>query len=211
MYPKIREMTTFLLIRHGVTDSVGKRIMGRVPGIHVNAAGRKEVDSLAEWVAGVKLAAVYSSPLERAVDTAEAIARPHGLEIVRDDAFGEIGFGDWTGRELSELDAEDHWRRWNTVRSLTRAPNGELTLEVQLRVYNRMTELRARYPEQNVAIVSHGDPIRAVIAHLAGIPVDLVLRQRIDTASVSAVRLGDWAPEILGINLRPGGLEWLNA
>jgi broad specificity phosphatase PhoE len=204
-------MTTFLLIRHGATDAVGKRIMGRLPGIHVNAEGRKEVESLAQWVARVRLAAVYSSPLERALYTAEAIAARHGLEVARDPAFGEIAFGDWTGRELSELEAQDHWRRWNAVRSLTRAPNGELTLEVQLRVYNRMQQLRSRHPEQNVAIVSHGDPIRAILAHLAGIPVDLALRLRIDTASVSGVRLGDWAPEILGLNQRPGGLEWLHA
>jgi probable phosphoglycerate mutase len=203
-------MTTFLLIRHGAVDAVGRRIMGRLPGIHVNAEGRKEVELLAEWVAGVRLAAVYSSPLERALYTAEAIAARHRLEVARDPAFGEIDFGDWTGRELAELEAQDHWRRWNAVRSLTRAPNGELTLEAQLRVYNRMQQLRARHPEQNVAIVSHGDPIRAVIAHLAGIPVDLALRLRIDTASVSAVRLGDWTPEILGLNQRPGGLEWLN-
>jgi probable phosphoglycerate mutase len=176
----------------------------------VNDAGRKEVESLAEWVAGVKLAALYSSPLERAIDTADAIAKAHRLEVVRDEAFGEIRFGDWTGRELSELDAEDHWRRWNTVRSLTRAPKGELMLEVQLRFYQRLTELRAKHPGQTVAVVSHGDPIRAVVAHLAGIPVDLVLRLRIETASVSTVRLGDWAPEILGVNQRPGGLEWLN-
>jgi probable phosphoglycerate mutase len=204
-------MTTFLLIRHGATDWVGRRIMGWSPGIHVSPSGRAEVEDLAESLSEVKLAAVYSSPLDRALDTATAVARRHGMEASPHEAFGEIRFGDWTGRELIELDREDHWRRWNTVRSLTRAPRGELTLEVQLRMYHALTELRDRHPEQNVAVVSHGDPIRAVIAHLAGVPVDLALRLRIDTASVSVVRLGDWGPEIMGVNQRANGLGWLKA
>ena len=202
-------MTTFLLIRHGATEWVGQRIMGWTPGISVSFSGRAEVASLAESLAEVKLAAVYSSPLERALDTATAIARRQGMEASPHQAFGEIRFGDWTGRELRELDKEEHWRRWNTVRSLTRAPRGELTLEVQLRVYDALTELRDRHPEQKVAVVSHGDPIRAVIAHLAAIPLDLALRLRIDTASVSVVRLGDWEPEIMGVNQRANGLGWL--
>jgi broad specificity phosphatase PhoE len=206
---KIIVMTTFLLIRHGVTDWVGQRLMGWTPGIHVSSSGRAEVESLAESLAEVKLAAVYSSPLDRAMDTATAIARRHDIEVSRNEAFGEIRFGDWTGRELAELEKEDHWRRWNAVRSLTRAPHGELTLEVQLRMYDGLTELQARHPEQNVAVVSHADPIRAVIAHLAGIPLDLALRLRIDTASVSVVRFGDWGPEILGVNQRANGLQWL--
>jgi probable phosphoglycerate mutase len=202
-------MTTFLLIRHGETDWVGQRIMGWSPGIHVSPSGQAEVEWLAESLAGVPLAAVYSSPLERALDTATAIARRHGMEVRPHEAFGEIRFGDWTGRALSELDKEEHWQRWNTVRGLTRAPHGELTLEVQLRMYDGLIELRDRHPEQNVAVVSHGDPIRAIIAHLAGMPIDLALRLRVDTASVSVVRLGDWAPEIMGVNQRANGFRWL--
>jgi broad specificity phosphatase PhoE len=203
-------MTTFLLLRHGSTDLVGRKIMGWTRGIHVNAEGRSEIEALTAMLAGVKIAAVYSSPLERAVETAEAIAKGRSIEVCQEEAFGEVRVGDWTGRALDELERDEGWRRWNTVRSMVRAPNGETAIEIQARMLDALMRLRRAHENQVVAVVSHGDPIRAILAYLAGIPLDLALRLRIDTASASIIRLSDWAPEILGVNLRAGGLSWLN-
>lgn len=210
MWHRIKAMTTFLLVRHGSTASVGRTLTGWSPGIYVNARGRREVEALSTMLGAVDIAAIYSSPLERAVDTAAAIANGHGLEVRTDEAFGEVRSGDWTGCDIRDLERDQRWRRWNTVRSLVRAPNGETALEIQSRVLEALTRLRAAHKNKIVAIVSHGDPIRSILAHLAGIPLDLALRLRIDTASVSVVRMGEWAPEILAVNLRAGEMSWLN-
>ena len=130
--------------------------------------------------------------------------------MVPDDAFGEVRFGEWTGRDLHELDRDERWRRWNTVRSMVRAPGGETAIEIQSRIIDALTRLRYAHENQIVAIVSHGDPIRATVAYMAGIPLDLALRLRIDTASISIIRLGDWAPEVLGVNIHACDLSWLN-
>jgi probable phosphoglycerate mutase len=206
----IKVMTTYLLVRHGNTDAVNRTITGWLPGVGVNAAGREEIAAMAAALRSVNIAAVYSSPLERAMDTAAAIANARSLSVVADEALGEVRTGSWTGRALDELQADENWRRWNAVRSIVRAPGGETAIEIQSRMLDALTRLRQAHENQIVAIVSHGDPIRAIVAHAAGVPLDLSLRLRIDTASVSIVRFGDWAPEILGVNLRAGGFSWLN-
>lgn len=114
-------MTRFLLIRHGMTDLVDKAVSGWTPGVHLNDEGRAQAAKLAERLAGAEVKAIYSSPLERARETAEPISRRFGLEVQIVEEVGEIVLGEWTGRELSDLNNEPLWRRFNSLRSLTRA------------------------------------------------------------------------------------------
>lgn len=193
-------MTTFLLIRHALNDTVGRLIAGRAPGVRLNADGRAQAESLAERLAGLPLTAVYSSPLERARKTAEPLARRHGLEVRISEAFNELDFGGWTGRSLFELEADEHWRRFNSFRSSTRPPGGETMLEAQARMIAGLERLRADSGDAKVAVVGHGDPIRAAVMHYAGIPLDLFLRVEISPASVSVLELSDYGPRILSLN-----------
>lgn len=193
-------MTTFLLVRHGETDAVGKSIMGWTPGWHLNPKGRAEVKALAERLRELPVRAVYTSPLERAVETAAEIARPHAIEPQPVQELGEFHAGEWEGKILAELDGRDDWRRFNQFRSGTRAPGGETMMEAQMRMIRQLEGLWSRHRDETAVIVSHGDPLRAVVAYYLGIPLDLMLRFEILTASVSVLQLADWGARILCVS-----------
>jgi probable phosphoglycerate mutase len=193
-------MTTFLLIRHGANDTVGKSIAGRRPGVHLNDEGRAQAERLAERLAKVPLAAVYASPLERTWETAQYIARRLGQDIRRCDPILEIDYGEWTDREISHVLDEERWKHYNAFRSGTRIPQGELMLEVQARIVVEMGRLRSLHPDETIALVSHGDLIRSAIAYYIGIPLDLFHRLEISCASVSILALHDYGARLIKLN-----------
>lgn len=193
-------MTTFLLIRHAVNDAVGKRITGWMQGVHLNQRGLGQAEELAGRLSGLPIVAVYSSPLERARETAEPIARQLGLRVHLCEEVGEIRYGDWTGRDIEELREVPLWQRFNLFRSSTRVPGGELMAEVQSRMIAALERMREQHPGDMVAVVSHGDVIKSAVAHYAGIHLDLFHRIEISPASVSIVVVNDYGPHILRIN-----------
>jgi probable phosphomutase (TIGR03848 family) len=193
-------MTTFLLIRHGMTDAVGKTITGRFPGVHLNEAGRKQADDLYSRLRRWKVNAIYSSPLERALETAAPPARRFGIAVMKSEALSEVDFGEWSGKNLDELDQLPEWRLYNTFRSSTRPPGGELATEAQTRMVEQLTRYARQHPEQIVAVFSHADTIRFTLAHFLGMPIDLMHRIEIRPASISAVRLAEWGPQVLLMN-----------
>lgn len=182
-------MTTLLLIRHATCDPVGSVLSGRTPAVHLNAEGRAQAKALAVRLAPLSLDAVYSSPLERTMQTAEAIAAGRGLPVETMEELLELDFGRWTGRRFTELGGDDEWRRWNTLRSIARIPDGEAMLEVQTRALRALGRVVERWPDGRCAVVSHGDLIRATIAYLLGVPTDLMLRIEIRPASASVVEI----------------------
>ncbi len=182
-------MTILLLVRHGSTDALGKRISGRAPGVPLNAAGKVEVDRLAARLGRTEIAAVYSSPIERCVETAHALATPHGLGVTLRENLTEIDFGAWTGKELGELQVDPAFRDFNVARSRTRPPGGEHASEVQARMVEELERVRRDHPDAFVAVVSHGDPLKAAIGYYLGVPIDLLNRLEISPGSLSALRL----------------------
>lgn len=180
-------MTTFLLIRHADTDYVGRAIAGWKPGVTLNPRGVRQAAGLADTLATVTIDGVYSSPLERARQTALAIAEPRQLEVQVRQEFGEMQFGDWTDRSFEQLSSSPEWRRFNSFRSGTRIPNGEMMLETQARMVSALERLRAEHPNDTLAIVSHADVIKSALTHFLGMPLDLCQRLELDPASVSAV------------------------
>jgi probable phosphomutase (TIGR03848 family) len=193
-------MTTFLLIRHGLTDAVGKQITGRLPGVHLNETGRKQAEELPQRLSRWKISALYSSPLERALETARPTATQLKMDVRETTALSEVDFGDWSGHLLDDLNQRQDWRAYNTFRSATRAPHGELMLEVQGRMVDELMRLAAGHPDQIVACFSHADAIRAALAHFLGMPLDLIHRFEIRPASVSVVRLAEWGPQVMLVN-----------
>jgi probable phosphomutase (TIGR03848 family) len=193
-------VTVVLLIRHGLTDATGSRLYGTTPGIHLSERGKEQAAQLAERLAGVKLAAVYSSPLERCVETAEPITRERRLEVQILSELGEVDYGEWTGRTFRMLRRTSLWRRVHEAPSSARFPGGQSLEEVRERGVRALETIAARHPRQVVAAVSHGDVIRLVLAHHAGIHIDLFHRLQADPASVSALSLGDGAPRVLRVN-----------
>lgn len=193
-------MTTFLLIRHATTDAIGKSLIGWTAGCRLNSKGKAQADQLASRLSRLPIRAVYTSPLERAVETANPIASSHGLAPQLVEDLGEMRFGAWEGLTFDELDSREDWRRFNTVRSRVRPPGGETMIEVQTRMVGQIECLASWHPDDVVAVVSHCDPLRASVAHYLGVPLDLLLRFEIDPASVSALEIGAWAPRILFLN-----------
>ncbi len=193
-------MAVFLLIRHGHNDSVGRRIVGRSAGIPLDQRGKEEAETLALRLAAVPIDAIFSSPLERCQETAEPLAHRLRVEIQTRDALNEIAFGEWTGLSFAELEKFPRWRQFNTFRSGTRIPGGELMAEAQARMVGEIEELRRQSPEGIMALFSHGDPIKTAIAHYAGFPLDLMLRYEISLASVSILDIRDSGPRILCVN-----------
>jgi broad specificity phosphatase PhoE len=198
-------MCTFRLIRHASHDYLGKAIAGRMPGVPINARGREEAARLADALAGAGIEALYSSPLERSMNTADFLARRLGLAIHVEEAFGEIGFGEWTGATFQELDRDPRWQAYNRFRSGTRPPGGESMLEVQVRAVNAMERIRNDRPQGTVAVFSHGDPIKAAVMYWLGIPFDLLERLEIGPASVTAIKVGDWGARLLLLNAAARG------
>jgi len=192
-------MTTFLLIRHAEHDLLGRVLAGRKPGVHLNPAGKVQAERLARRLATLKIDALYSSPLERAGDTAWPLATSTGLELQIAEEFDEIDFGEWTGKSFDALNADPQWRQFNTKRSISCAPGGEWMLEVQARLVRKLRELHENF-SATIAIVSHGDVIKALVAHYAGIPLDLFHRVEISPASLSIVTLDGSEPRILLVN-----------
>lgn len=193
-------MTTFLLVRHGETDEVGKVLTGWLPGRSLNRTGRAQVELLAKSLSHQPLQAIYTSPLERTYETAGTIAQPHGLLPVAIEALGEVHFGEWEGTFFADLGPDPIWKAYNARRSVVRPPGGELMLEVQTRMMQAITDLRKQHENETVVVVSHGDPIRSVVAYCLGIPLDLLSRFVIDPASVTALRFYEDALQVLYVN-----------
>jgi probable phosphomutase (TIGR03848 family) len=195
-------VTLLLLIRHGVTDATGVRLGGWTPGIHLTEEGRVQAEVVAERLRRVRVAAVYASPLERCVETAAPLARDQGRDVVVRDGLGEVRYGAWTDRPLKQLARTRLWRRVQSVPSGVRFPGGESLLEVQSRALLELETISADHRSATVAVVSHADVIKLVVAHFAGAPIDLFQRLIIDPASICAVAVGDGIPRILRLNDR---------
>ena len=193
-------MTTFFLIRHASCNGLGRTLWGRTPGVCLTENGKLQAQRLAERFRGLTLHAIYSSPLERAIETAETLGREAKVEVHKDPAFNEIHFGDWTGKSFDALSSDECWRRFNNQRQATRIPGGESFVEVENRVVNALDSLRAQYNGANIAIVSHADVIKAAVGYVATTPIDLLQRIEISPCSVSAVAIDGDSVRLLTIN-----------
>src|SRR5919106_6649641 len=192
-------MTNFLLIRHAQCDPAGHSIAGRLPGVHLNEVGREEAEKLAGRLAELSLAGLYSSPLERALETAQPVAIRQQLSIQSLEELNEIDFGDWTGKTLKELDQLPAWQRFNGFRSGSRIPGGENMAEVLARALQAVHWLRQRHPDpaEIVGVVSHGDLLRLLVAHALGSSVDLMQRLELSPASISILQWERYGPRLL--------------
>lgn len=193
-------MTLLLLVRHGLTAATGRRLSGRTPGIHLSEDGRRQAARLAERLEGVPLAAIYASPLERCIETAEPTAAARSLPVQPLADVQEVAYGGWTGRPLAALARTTLWKQVQQAPSSIRFPGGEALTEVQRRSVDALDEVAARHPRRIVAVFSHADVIRLAVAHYAGVHIDLFQRLIVSPASISAVALGERIPRIVRLN-----------
>ncbi len=194
-------MTTLHLIRHGSYDQLGQVLTGCSGAYALNEQGRAEAVSLARTLSDVGLVAVFTSPLQRARETASPIAARAELEVMIDPDLSEIEFGDWTGAAFADLHHRPEWQVFNRFRSSRAPPGGESMLAVQQRAVSAMMRICARWPDGNVAVISHADVIKAILAHFLGVPLDLFQRIEVAPASRSIIRIFPADVRIDAINL----------
>ena len=202
--------TLLLLVRHGLTPTTGKILPGRAAGLHLAETGKAQADTAAERIAALKnVDAVYSSPLERARETAAPIAKAKELKVHVDKGLLECDFGDWTGAELKKLMKLPEWGTVIRAPSTFRFPGGESFTEMQVRIVTTIDRLRAAHPGGVVVCVSHADPIKAAVAHAMGTHIDLFQRIVISPCSVTAIAYSRGGPVVLTVNSTGGSLAEL--
>jgi probable phosphomutase (TIGR03848 family) len=195
-----------LLIRHAITDLTEKQLVGRTPGVHLSQRGQLQAAGLVDRLAGVPVAAIYSSPLDRALETAAPLATERGLEVHTDDGLTEVDYGVWAGQAFKALRKTDLWKRVQQRPADARFPEGEAIREAQARIIGSLETITNSHPRDCVAIFSHSDMIKFAVAHLSGLHLDLFQRLAVGPASVTAIHIGGAAPTLVRLN-DLGGLQ----
>jgi probable phosphomutase (TIGR03848 family) len=198
-------MPLLLLIRHGENDyTKTHKLAGRLPKVHLNENGRKQAQALGEALIGVPIKAIYSSPLERAMETATSIAENLGLTIHREKGLLETDVGDWQGKSLKRLYLYKHWKVVQRAPSRALFPNGETFYDCQNRVVKAIDSILAKHkPKDIIACIFHADPIKLAVAHYIGLPLDQFQRLGCDTGSLTALAVGEMGASLLKLNQRP--------
>lgn len=178
-----------MLIRHAPTPETGIRLTGRTAGVSLGEDGLEAARRLGERLSGVRFRAVYSSPLERTMETAAAVAAPHRLDPIPHDGLLEIDYGDWTGRTLRSLTRLKAWTTVVHTPSRMRFPNGETMTAAAARVVAACEEIASRNRDKTVALVTHADVIKLVTSHILGQPLDLYQRIIVSPASATVIDL----------------------
>ncbi len=191
-------MTLLLLIRHGENDARKTRLVGRLPGIHLNQQGREQAEELARLLADAPIQAVFSSPLERAVETAEPLAQALNLPVEVDPDLIEIDYGEWQGRTFKQIRRSKFWRQVGQNPAEVRFPGGETFHEAQQRAVAALE--RIANGRDMAAIVTHADVILLALAHYLNMPLKDFHRLEIRPASISVIELKDGRSRILHVN-----------
>jgi probable phosphoglycerate mutase len=177
------------------------KLAGRTTGIHLNEEGLQQAAALGKRLAQEKLAAIYSSPLERTMETAQAIAEHHHqLQVVPDDGLLEVDYGQWVGQRLRKLARTRLWGIVQGYPSGARFPGGESFLAMQARIVSTLDRIAGMHPDGIVAAVSHADALKVAIANYAGMHLDLFQRITIGPASISIIDVGRFGPRLVCLN-----------
>jgi probable phosphoglycerate mutase len=190
------------MLRHGEPAVLG-RLNGRLPGVGLSEKGRAEAANQAERLAGEKIEAIYSSPMQRTRETAEILSERLGLPIRHREDVIEIDYGEWTGLTFDEILRDERWQKWSRSRSIAAVPGGESWRQVQERVVGALFDLHRGHPDGSVAIVSHGDVIRAALLFALGMPLDFYSRLEVAFASLSTIRLDGAGIRVSALNEWP--------
>ncbi|NYE37999.1 putative phosphomutase (TIGR03848 family) [Nocardioides cavernae] len=210
-------MPTVILVRHGRSTANATGVLaGRLPGVHLDDAGVQQAAAVGDRLAGVRLSAAVTSPLERCRETCREITsrQPTPMRASTDKQLSECDYGDWQGRPLKELAKEKLWRTVQAQPSAATFPGGESMRAMQDRavaaIRRHDARVAAEHGEDAVWLaVSHGDVIKSILADALGTHLDLFQRIHVDPASVSVVRYTESRPFVLGTNTHAGDLAWL--
>lgn len=194
--------TTVLLARHGQTESnVSGFYMGR-SAEDLNDAGYAQARSLASRLAGLPIASVYASPLQRAYVTATILAKPHNLKVKVSDDLNEIQLGDWQGLHLNEVSQRwpELWQQWRADPSESAIPGGESFQQVAERAIRAFETVVAAESGRQVLIVTHEIVVKVLVARALGVSNSIYRRFEINNASLSIIRLTNGKTRLITLN-----------
>jgi probable phosphoglycerate mutase len=203
-------MPTFLLIRHGENEYVAKgRLAGRLPGVHLNENGKKQAEAVAKAFKKAPIKAIYSSPMERCMQTAEPLAAALGLEINANQGLIEVDFGSWQDKTLKQLQRRKLWKVVQANPSRMHFPKGETFTNAQHRIVQTLESLTKDFESKElIACFSHSDLIKLAVSYYLGQPIDLFQRIMIAPASVSTLHLGEMGAQIVNVNHQADNLSF---
>ena len=195
-------MTTLLLIRHAVNDHVKTgTLAGWKAGVHLNEEGQQQAAALGERLRHYPIRHIYTSPLERTVETAQAIHQHHpDIPLEENRTIGEVQYGDWQGKKISHLRGRKMWEVVQEYPSRAYFPNGETMRGAQNRIVNEIERLVQQHPSDMIALVFHADLVKMAVAHYLGVHLDNFQRIVISPASISTLQLGHSRPYVGSVN-----------
>ena len=199
-------MPLILLIRHGENDYVKtSKMAGRIPGIHLNEHGRKQAQALGEALKDFPITAIYSSPLERALETSAPIAEARKLEINQEPDLMDTNIGKWEGKSWKVLSLTKAWKIVQNAPSRFRFPEGESFAEAQIRYANALERIVKKHhkPKDIIAVIFHADPIKLAISHFLGLPLDHFQRLSCNTGSLTMLHVSEAGANLVKLNQRP--------
>jgi probable phosphomutase (TIGR03848 family) len=208
-------VTLVLVVRHGLTASTGTALTGWTPGISLDDRGRAQAKAAGARLAGVRVDAIISSPLDRCRQTAQEIADARAgppLEVQVDERVGECHYGDWTGQPLKKLAKEPLWRVVQAHPSAVRFPGpaGESMSGMQDRAVTAVRDWNERLGQDAVYVLcSHGDVIKSILADSLGMHLDMCQRIQVDPCSLSVIRFTPLRPFVLRMNDTGGDVSSL--
>ncbi|HSO65596.1 MAG TPA: MSMEG_4193 family putative phosphomutase [Ornithinibacter sp.] len=208
-------MAIVLLLRHGLSTANADGVLaGWTEGIGLTDAGRTQAARVAERLAPLTVVRAVSSPLQRCLETASVALTGH--EVGRDDRLGECHYGGWTGRRLAEAAQDDLWRVVQDDPASARFPPddryaseslGQMAERVVGGVRALDAEVEAEHGAHAVWVaVSHGDPIKSVVAEAVGAGLAGLQRVRVDPGSLTAVHITPTRMVLLASNTVDGDL-----
>ncbi len=195
-------MARVILVRHGQTEwNRAERFRGLVD-IDLNETGAWQAERLGEAIAaGYQVSAVFSSPLVRAMRTAEAIARAVGVSVTSYPALVDFSYGVWEGKTPEEVEAAypDVYRLWLTQPQRVKIPGGESLRNLRLRVSNALLRIVRDHPEGTVVLVSHRAVCKVLACYLLGLPNSQLWKLELDNGSYSIFEEWDvgWVTRLL--------------
>lgn len=198
-------MAVIFLIRHAENDFVKNGVLaGRLQGVHLNENGKKQAQVLAQSLSRAPVKAIYSSPLDRALETAAPLAQMLGLPVEQRPALLELDVGEWKGMALKVLRRSKTWKNVIATPSRVGFPGGETFAQAQLRIANELESLAGSYkPKDLLVCVTHADLIKLAVAYFIGMPLDMFQRLSVAPASITTLWLGEGSAKLLKLNYEP--------
>ena len=179
-------MTTFIVLRHAQSTANERGVLaGQLPGVHLTATGVSEAEAVRSALCGRKIDRIFTSPLERCLETVEPLAANRKLKVVTDNRLIEMNYGKWSGKKLKLLSIRPLWRTIQIAPSQVRFPDGESFVEMAERVRDVLDSLRRKFPNDSILLVTHGDITKFIATYFLELPLDHLQKFVVKPASLS--------------------------